>query len=234
MEWVMAAQRREQQEKHQAAQAALGYLKKQVILGVGTGSTVACFIDALGAYRQVIKGCVPSSRQTERLLQALELPVLTLNEVDGIDLYIDGVDEIDAFGHCIKGGGAALTREKILAHQAAHFICIADSRKRVKALGRKHALPIEVLDFARSALARQLSAWGGAVHYRQGVTTDNGHVILDVMGLDLTDVTQLDARLNSLPGVVAHGLFIEQKPQTLLLGVGSGVEVISFGGQCGR
>ena len=216
--------------KKAAAIAAVGYIKPQSIVGIGSGSTVAYFIEALASASLEVQACVPSSQQSEAQLLAHKLPVVSMNEVDHIDVYIDGADEIDAFGHCIKGGGAALTREKILAHLAKQFICIADESKRVKVLGQAHPLPVEVLDFARSALARQFVVLGARPSYREGVITDNGHVILDVLGLDLTQAASMNKLINHLPGVVAHGLFVDQKPHILLLGGDSGVEVVTFGG----
>lgn len=211
--------------KQRAAEAALAYLKPDTVLGVGTGSTVNFFIDALAAHRDRIPGAVSSSNASTERLKALGIPVLDLNDVGRISIYVDGADEADPGLHLIKGGGAALTREKIVAACADTFVCIADTSKQVKVLGR-FPLPVEVIPMARRFVAAALRALGGDPRWREGVVTDNGNDILDVHGLAITDPVGLEAQINQITGVVTVGLFAQRKADVLLIGGDDGVETI--------
>jgi ribose 5-phosphate isomerase A len=202
--------------------AALEYLEKGMILGVGTGSTVNAMLDQLQPWVSKLKGAVSSSEVSTRRLQALGIPVFDLNEIDGLSLYIDGADEANAALQLIKGGGAALTREKILAAAADTFVCIADESKLVARLG-KFPLPVEVIPMARELVARQLRERGGEPRYRAGVVTDNGNHILDVHGLSIDDPVALETDINQLVGVVTVGLFAQRPADILLLGGKQGV-----------
>jgi ribose 5-phosphate isomerase A len=207
--------------------AAIDHVVPGSIVGVGTGSTVNCFIDELGKIRDRIVGAVSSSvRSTERL-QALGIRVFDANEVESLPVYIDGADEIDHGGHMIKGGGAALTREKIVADMAERFVCIADESKLVKTLGR-FPLPVEVIPMARALVARRLTALGGTPKLREGVVTDNGNLILDVTGLQITDPAGMEAGINQWPGVVTVGIFARNRASTCLLGTPAGVRRLDF------
>lgn len=186
--------------------AALSYVKPDMVVGVGTGSTVAHFIHALGSVKQRIKGTVSSSEDSTKKLKDLGIPVLDTNEVDMVDIYVDGADEVNQHKQMIKGAGAALTREKVIANMAKKFICIVDHTKQVKILGR-FPLPIEVIPMARSYVARELVKLGGLPEYRQGVMTDNGHIILDVRHLNMADPVALENKINAIAGVVTVGLF---------------------------
>ena len=212
-------------------QAAVKYVVPGEIVGVGTGSTVNKFIDALAALKDRIPGAVSSSNaSTERLL-ALGIRVFDANEVGEIAVYIDGADEIDPRGHMIKGGGAALTREKIVAAQSRRFICIADESKRVDVLGR-YPLPVEVIPMAANRVARQFAAMGGTATLRQKagapLVTDNGQHILDVNGLAITDPLAFETEVNQWPGVVTVGVFAHQKASVCLLGTASGVVTLDY------
>ncbi|MCV2423248.1 ribose-5-phosphate isomerase RpiA [Paucibacter sp. DJ2R-2] len=208
-------------------QAALQYVKPGSIVGVGTGSTVDKFIDALAASDIKVAGAVSSSvRSTERM-KALGIPVLDAAEVQSLGVYIDGADEIDHGGHMIKGGGAALTREKIVADLAQQFVCIADESKLVQALG-KFPLPVEVIPMAAAQLARRFAAQGGVATLRAGVVTDNGCHILDVTGLQITDPRAFEADVNQWPGVVTVGVFARNRASVCLLGTSEGVKTLSF------
>lgn len=210
--------------KKKAAQAALAYLKGwDIVLGVGSGSTVNCFIDALISVKSHIEVAVASSEETARRLKALNIPVVSLNDVGHIDVYVDGADEINAHLQMIKGGGAALTREKIVAQAAKQFVCIADQSKLVDCLG-KFPLPVEVIPMARSAVARAIRQLGGAPAYREGVVTDNGNVILDVYGLTITNAVELEKQLNNIPGIVTNGIFAIKPANILLLASADGVQ----------
>ena len=209
-------------------QAALEFVVPGSVVGVGTGSTVNKFIDALATMQQRIAGAVSSSAQSTARLQALGIRVFDANEVERIPVYIDGADEIDGRGFMIKGGGAALTREKIVADLAERFICIADESKRVAVLG-KFALPVEVIAMAREQVARRFRALGGRPVLRQGVITDNGHPLLDVHGLSITDPLALETEINQWPGVVAVGLFARHRARVCLLGTSTGVQRIDYG-----
>ncbi|MEA3395315.1 MAG: ribose-5-phosphate isomerase RpiA [Pseudomonadota bacterium] len=212
-------------------QAALQYVVPGEIVGVGTGSTVNKFIDALASMKDQIKGAVSSSvASTERLL-ALGIEVFDANAVGELSVYIDGADEIDGRGYMIKGGGAALTREKIVAAQSRRFICIADESKLVQTLG-KFPLPVEVIPMATQRLVRQFAALGGTVKVRmQGgepLLTDNDQHILDVTGLQISDPLAFESEVNQWPGVVTVGVFAHQRAQVCLLGTASGVKTLNF------
>jgi len=209
-------------------QAALAYVAPGSIVGVGTGSTVNCFIDALATIRHQIAGAVSSSiRSTERL-QAHGIKVLDANEVTGMPVYIDGADEIDHDGHMIKGGGAALTREKIVADLADRFICIADESKRVATLGA-FPLPVEVIPMAAAQVLRRFaSAYGGQAQVREGVLTDNGNLIIDVRGLQIAEPLTMETEINQWPGVVTVGIFARHRASVCLLGTAQGVQTLHF------
>lgn len=211
--------------KKAAAEAALRHVDPEAVLGVGTGSTVNFFIDALEPLRHRLKGAVSSSLASTQRLQALGIPVLDLNDVDEIPLYVDGADEVNLRLEMIKGGGGALTREKIIAAVARRFICITDASKLVDRLGT-FPLPVEVLPMARSYVARELVKLGGRPAYRVGVITDNGNHILDVSGLDLSVPPQVEERINNITGVVANGLFARRGADLLLVADESGVREI--------
>ena len=208
-------------------QAALEFVVPGSVVGVGTGSTVNKFIDALATMKDRIVGAVSSSAQSTERLTALGIRVFDANEVERIPVYIDGADEIDGRGHMIKGGGAALTREKIVADLAERFVCIADESKRVAVLGR-FALPVEVIAMAQAQVARRFAAIGGRAVLRAGVTTDNGHPLLDVHGLSITDPLALETEINQWPGVVAVGIFARHRARVCLLGTASGVQRLNY------
>ena len=212
--------------KKNAAWAALKYIPRHTVVGVGTGSTVNHFIDALASIKNEIKGAVSSSEQSTSKLKALGIPVLDLNDVDSFSVYVDGADEINAAKHMIKGGGAALTREKIVAAVAEKFICIVDATKQVEVLG-KFPLPVEVIPMASSYVARELSKLGGRPVLRQGVVTDNGNVILDVHDLHITEPTQLEQQINAIVGVVTNGIFACRAADMVLVGSAEGTQVIA-------
>ncbi len=211
--------------KKAAAEKALSYIQDDTIVGVGTGSTVNFFIDALATIKHKIKGAVSSSEQSTEKLKSYGIEVFDLNNVDDLAVYVDGADEITAHMAMIKGGGAALTREKIVAAVAQKFICIADETKQVDVLG-SFPLPVEVIPMARSYVARELVKLGGDPVYRQGVITDNGNVILDVYNLSILDPKALEAQINQIVGVVTNGLFAHRGADILVLGTPSGVKVI--------
>jgi ribose 5-phosphate isomerase A len=211
--------------------AALQYVVPGEIVGVGTGSTVNKFIDALASMKGRIKGAVSSSNASTERLKALGIPVFDSNEVAELSVYIDGADEIDGKGHMVKGGGAALTREKIVAAQSRRFVCIADESKLVEALGR-FPLPVEVIPMATQRIVRQFAAMGGTakVRLKDGapLVTDNGQHILDVTGLRITDPLRFESDVNQWPGVVTVGVFAHQKAAVCLLGTGAGVKTLTF------
>jgi ribose 5-phosphate isomerase A len=212
-------------KKRLAARAALDYVIDGAVIGVGTGSTVNFFIEALIPYRNRVRAAVSSSNaSTERLL-AGGITVLDLNEVDDLGVYVDGADEATRSMHLIKGGGAALTREKIVAAAAARFVCIADESKVVERLGT-FPLPVEVIPMARALVTRQIAAYGGRAVWRQGVVTDNGNHILDVHGLTIDDPPTMESELNQLAGVVTVGLFARRPADVLILGTQSGTQVL--------
>lgn len=207
--------------------AAIEHVVPGSIVGVGTGSTVNCFIDELARIKDRIQGAVSSSvRSTERLV-AHGIPVFDANEVTSLPVYIDGADEIDHRGHMIKGGGAALTCEKIVADLAQRFVCIADASKLVPTLGR-FPLPVEVIPMARAQVMRRLQALGGQPKLREGVVTDNGHLIIDVAGLHIDDPVAMETEINQWPGVVTVGIFARHRAHLCLLGTPEGVRTLSF------
>lgn len=204
-------------EKRLAGEAAIRYVEDGTIVGVGTGSTVAFFIDALADIKSRIQGAVSSSEQSTAQLRRHGIPVLDLNAVGPLSLYVDGADECDPHRRLIKGGGAALTREKIVAEASAKFVCIIDSAKRVDLLGR-FPLPIEVIPMARSLIGREIVKRGGQPVWRDGVVTDNGNWIIDVHGWQIADPVALESELNQLPGIVAVGLFARRPADVVLVG----------------
>jgi ribose 5-phosphate isomerase A len=209
--------------KRQAAYAAFELVKHHPIIGVGTGSTIKYFIDALASIKDKLTATVSSSEQSTKQLQALGIPVLSLNEVTELPVYVDGADEINPQLEMIKGGGAALTREKIIAAAAEQFICIADASKFVDTLGA-FAVPIEVIAMAETYVCREIIALGGTPKTRQGVTTDNGHLIVDVHGWHIHAPKPLESQLNQIPGVVTCGLFAHRHANQLLLATEGGVQ----------
>ena len=205
------------EEKRAAARAAIRYIEGCRIVGVGTGSTVAHFIDALAERRHAIDGAVSSSEQSTRLLAERGIPVLDLNEIDRLAVYVDGADECDAGKRLIKGGGGALTREKIIAAVADTFVCIIDAGKRVDVLG-KFPLPVEIIPMARSYVAREIVRRGGNPVWRENVVTDNGNAILDVHGWRIDDPVAMERDLNQIAGVVTVGLFAQRPADIVLIG----------------
>ena len=204
--------------KRLAGEKALEYVEDGMIVGVGTGSTVAYFIDALGRIKHRVAGAVSSSEQSTQRLLAHGIDVLDLNHAGPIQLYVDGADECDPHKRLIKGGGAALTREKIIAEASNTFVCIIDAAKRVDVLGR-FPLPVEVIPMARSLVARRIVAiTGGQPVWRDGVTTDNGNWVLDVHGLSITDPVALEQELNQVPGIVSVGLFARRPADVVIVG----------------
>ena len=206
-----------EEQKRLAAQRAIGYVEEGSILGVGTGSTVAYFIDALGARHGLIEAAVSSSEQSTARLKQHGIPVVDLNSTGELALYVDGADECDARKRLIKGGGAALTREKIIAAASKTFVCMVDAAKRVDVLG-KFPLPVEVIPMARSFVAREIVKRGGNPVWRDGIVTDNGNVILDVHGWQITDPVALETELNQITGVVCVGLFARRPADIVLIG----------------
>lgn len=212
--------------KRAVARAAIAHVVPDAVVGVGTGSTANYFIDALAELRDRIPGAVASSEATRRRLEGHGIRVLDLNAVETIPVYVDGADEITVEMHMIKGGGGALTREKIVAAVAETFICIADGSKLVQALG-KFPLPVEVIPMARAQVARELAKLGGTPKLREGFLTDNGNIILDVHGLSIADPVDLESRINQIVGVVTNGLFARRGADILLLGTPEGVKTLS-------
>lgn len=209
-------------------QAAVQYVPAGAIVGVGTGSTVNKFIDALATIKDRIRGAVSSSVASTERLKALGIPVLEACEVESLPVYIDGADEVDPRGNMIKGGGAALTREKIVADLAERFVCIADESKLVEVMGR-FPLPVEVIPMAAVQVARRLKAqYGGEATLRAGCVTDNGCHILDVRGLKITDPAAMEADISQWPGVVTVGIFARNKASVCLLGTSEGVRTLTF------
>lgn len=219
----------QQANKKAAAEAAIEYVKTGMTIGVGTGSTANFFIDALADVKDRIEGAVASSEETSRRLREHEVPVLDLDHAGDLPLYIDGADEATRNLALIKGGGGALTREKIIAAASGQFVCIADQSKLVDSLG-EFPLPVEVIPFARAYVARQLSRLGGRPVPREGFTTDNGNLILDVHGLDIADPVALESAIDHIAGVVSNGLFARRAADVLLLGTDSGVDVFESEG----
>lgn len=212
-------------QKKQAALAALHEIPMDAIVGVGTGSTVHYFIEALPTIKNKIKATVASSIETEKKLKALGFLVEDLNAVNTVHIYVDGADEFNAFKYLIKGGGGALTREKILAASAKKFICIVDESKAVKVLG-KFPLPIEVIPMARGLVARNLIKLGGLPEYRCDFMTDNGNIILDVYNLNLSDPIKMEETLNNITGVVCNGIFAKRGADKIIVGTPAGIHII--------
>lgn len=210
------------EKKQAAAKAALKHLPKGGILGVGTGSTVNFLIDLLPELQ--LEAAVASSEATAERLKKLGIEVVDMNQVGSLDAYVDGADEIDRHLHMIKGGGAALTREKIVASIARKFVCIVDDSKWVEHLGREFPLPVEVIPMARSAVARKLVTLGGDPVYREGVVTDNGNVILDVYNLNILNAIELEKTINNIPGVVTNGIFALNKATLAIVATDHGIE----------
>lgn len=211
--------------KRSVGWAALEYVQKGTIVGIGTGTTAAHFIDALASIKTSITGAVSSSVISSKRLQEYGIPVLDLNQVDHLSLYVDGADEINPQLVMIKGGGAALTREKIVAAVADTFVCIADASKQVSVLGQ-FPLPVEVIPMARGYVARELRSLGGNPRYRENVVTDNGNIILDVENLQIHDPVQLEIAINALAGVVTVGLFAARRADVALIGSAKGVKTL--------
>lgn len=211
--------------KRQAGKAALEHVRADSIIGVGTGSTVNCFIDALAQSGIRIESAVSSSEATTQRLQDAGIKVVDLNNTGGLDVYIDGADEFDAHRRLIKGGGGALTREKIIAAASRRFVCIADQSKQVSVLGR-FPLPVEVIPLGRSFVARKLAALGGQPEWRKDFVTDNGNWILDVHNLDLVDPLKMEAAINNIAGVVTCGIFAIRPADLVLVATATGVQKI--------
>ena len=212
--------------KKLAAQAALEYVKADTIVGVGSGSTVNCFIEALGTIKNKIQGAVAASKASEELLRKQGIEVFNANDVSSLDIYVDGADEINPQKMMIKGGGAALTREKIVAGLAKKFICIVDSSKQVDVLGSTFPLPVEVIPMARSQVGRKFAALGGAPEYREGVVTDNGNVILDVHNFTILNPVEMEKELNNVAGVVTNGIFALRGADVVIVGTPEGAKII--------
>ncbi len=212
--------------KRAVAQAAIAYVPDDCIVGVGTGSTANFFIDELARIKNRIRGAVASSEASTRRLQGHGIEVLSLNEAGDLPVYVDGADEITRHMHMLKGGGGALTREKIVAAASRKFICVCDASKLVGVLG-KFPLPVEVIPMARSYIARELVKLGGQPQLREGFTTDNGNVILDVHNLQIMNPVEMETILNQLAGVVTNGLFARRAADVLLLGTADGVQTLT-------
>lgn len=210
--------------KRQAAEAALKFLPEGETIGIGSGSTVYCFIEALAKVKHLVDGAVCASKESEERVKALGIPVVDLNTASDMTTYFDGADEINPGMQMIKGGGGAQTREKIIASCAQRFICLAHESKRVKALGA-FPIAVEVLPIARSFVGRELYKLGANLEYREGFTTDEGNLIIDAYDLPLKEPIKLEETLNNIPGVVGHGLFAKRKADKLILAKSSGVEI---------
>ena len=211
--------------KMQAAKAAIAYIEDNTVIGVGTGSTVNCLIQELALVKHRLDACVASSKITEELLRAAGIPVVDLNTVSELTLYIDGADEVTARGEMIKGGGGALTREKIVANVAKQFICIVDDSKVVSSLGA-FPVAVEVIPMARSFVARRLVQLGGDPEYRTGFITDNGNIILDVFNLPMESLASLEDSINVIPGVVENGLFAHRLADKVIVASQQGLQVL--------
>ena len=219
------AKKRQDELKKRVAQEALKYVVEDAIVGVGSGSTVNFFIDCLATIKQKIEGAVAASEASAERLKKHGIRVVDLNSVRDLPVYVDGADEVTEHLHMIKGGGGALTREKIVAAVASKFICICDESKRVPVLG-KFPLPIEVIPMARSYIGREMVKRGAQPELREGFTTDNGNLVLDCYGLTILNPPELEADLNNLPGVVTNGLFARRPADVLLLASSSGVKTL--------
>ena len=215
------------EQKRAVAQAAIQHVPASCIVGVGTGSTANYFIEELARIKHKIEGAVASSEATAQRLRSHGIEVMDLNSVNELPLYVDGADEVTEHLHMIKGGGGALTREKIVAAVARKFVCVADQSKLVEVLG-EFPLPVEVIPMARSYVAREIARLGGQPMLRQGFTTDNGNVILDVRGLQILNPVELETALNQITGVVTNGLFARRGADVLLLGTDSGIRTIAI------
>ncbi|WP_353572644.1 ribose-5-phosphate isomerase RpiA [Candidatus Albibeggiatoa sp. nov. BB20] len=213
------------EKKQQVAKAALEYVEPDMIIGIGTGSTANHFIDALAAIKHTIEGTVASSQASADRLKSHHIPVLDLNGVREIDIYFDGADEATKYLHLVKGGGGALTREKIVAAVSKKFVCVADDSKLVDVLGA-FPLPIEVIPMARSYVAREVVKLGGKPIWRENFVTDNGNHILDVHNLNIAEPVKLEQQLNQIAGVVTNGLFAQRPADILMLGTDSGIQII--------
>ena len=213
--------------KRAVAQAAIAYVPADCIVGVGTGSTANYFIDELAKIKHKLRAAVASSEASAKRLQGHGIEVVSLNDAGTLPVYVDGADEITRHLHMLKGGGGALTREKIVAAASKKFICVCDESKLVDVLG-KFPLPIEVIPMARSFIAREVVKLGGQPKLREGFTTDNGNIILDVQGLQIMNPVELEAILNQMPGVVTNGLFARRGADVLLLGTSNGVQTITL------
>ncbi len=211
------------EQKRAVAEAAIRYIEDGWVIGVGTGSTANFFIDALAGIKERIKGAVASSEASARRLESHGIPVFQLSEVGRLPIYVDGADEVNSFLQCIKGGGAALTREKIVAQASDLFVCVADQSKMVRVLGN-FPLPVEVIPMARSLVARELVKLGGDPVWRENTVTDNGGQILDVRGMQIAEPVKLETEINQIPGVITNGLFARRPADVLLLGTPQGVE----------
>ena len=214
VDWTLA--------KSAVAQHALNYLEPDMIIGVGSGSTVHYFIEQLAKHTSDLKGAVSTSVETTRRLKALDLPVYDLNTVDSVPLYFDGADEVDARGMCLKGGGGALTQEKIVAAAADRWVCMVDHSKCVERLGQVAPISIEVIQSARSYVGRALVQLGMNPVYRSGCLTDQGHIIIDAYQLPTLSWLDLECEINQIPGVVAHGLFATHRANTVIVGAAKG------------
>jgi ribose 5-phosphate isomerase A len=212
--------------KKQAAESALTYIKRDMTVGVGTGSTVNYFIDALARMKQDIGMTVASSVQTENLLRQHGIEFAELNSVGTLDIYVDGADEASAHHYLIKGLGGALTREKVIASAAKQFICIIDQSKKVGLLGSISPVPVEVIPMARSFVAREIVKLGGDPVYREGVKTDNGNQILDAHNLKITDPVLMEKTLNNIPGVVENGIFAKRPADIVLVATPEGLQIV--------
>jgi len=216
----------QQEMKKIAAKAALAFVTPDTIVGVGSGSTVNCFIDELASMKDKIKGAVAASKASEERLRSHGIGVFNANEVTELDVYIDGADEITPQGAMIKGGGAALTREKIVSALAKKFVCIVDGSKQVNVLGSTFPLPVEVIPMARSQVGRKLVSLGGAPEYREGVVTDNGNVILDVHNFAILNPVEMEKELNNVAGVVTNGIFALRGADIVIVGTPDGAKII--------
>ncbi|MCI0401452.1 MAG: ribose-5-phosphate isomerase RpiA [Gammaproteobacteria bacterium] len=214
------------EKKRQVAEAALSYIKPGMTIGVGTGSTVSYFVECLARVKHLIDGAVASSEATAERLRRLKIPLVDLNSVHEVAVYIDSSDEATRHLHLIKGGGGALTREKIVAAASRQFVCIIDDSKLVNVLGR-FPLPVEVIPMARSYVAREIVKLGGQPILRNGVTTDNGNLILDVRNLSILEPVKLEVTLNNIAGVVANGIFARRPADLLLVGSDDGVRILT-------
>jgi ribose 5-phosphate isomerase A len=216
--------------KKAVAQAAANYVRSRLddrsVIGIGTGSTANYFIECLAAFKHDISATVASSEETARRLKALQITVIDLNSAPEVSIYVDGADEVNSYLHLIKGGGGALTREKIIAAVAKEFVCIADGSKLVDVLGR-FPLPVEVVPMARSHVARQIVKLGGDPVYREGFITDNGNIILDVHNMSIVDPRELETQLNQITGVVTNGIFALRPADKLIIGTKDGLKTLT-------